>query len=122
MIKIDQWSVIKKGADPYMAPEQLSIQIEGISYGHPRFEDGIRVLTSPVVKVAGRVVKTRNTEYLLGDVDPEYMDWYRLNCPNREFDPENPIVVVSKENDRDDDQGSERTCGEAEGSPSRSGL
>lgn len=56
----------------------------GRAYGHPRFADGERVITSPIVELRdGRVVTHSGTFYELGQVDLNALtDAFAIN---REF-------------------------------------
>ena len=45
---------------------RLGDLLHGQVYGHPRFTDGERVITSRIIHDMGAVVETKNTLYLLG--------------------------------------------------------
>lgn len=71
---IRNWSVVcTEEFDPYKAPEMYAAKIAGEVYGHHKYEDGHKIITSRVVGVEGNSVLTKSgSTYELGDVDPEY--------------------------------------------------
>jgi hypothetical protein len=93
MPTINNWSIIYTPIDQYKPREMYPIKIHGTVADHPKFYEGEEITTSGVESAAGRVVKTRNSEYVLGDVDPKYLEWYRTEYPDRTFDPENPLQI-----------------------------
>jgi hypothetical protein len=85
-INITNWSV---GSDAYDAPELKVIRLMGT------LESGKRIITSPVVDVAGRSVRTASgSVYLLGDIAPDYLQWMQEN--NMPYDHEQPIKAVQR--------------------------
>ncbi len=90
---IDNWSIVYTPIDEYKPREMYPIQLHGTVSGHPNFPDGEEITTSGVESSAGRVVRTKNTEYALGDVDPKYLEWYLSEHPDRTFDPDNPLQI-----------------------------
>lgn len=71
-IKLENWSVIT-AADPYMAPEMMSLHLQGNVFNDSRREDNTNVVTSKVIgQRNGRVVTNSGSEYELGGVDPNY--------------------------------------------------
>lgn len=93
MVRIENWSAIRIPLDMYKPAELSPLQVRGLVYGHPKFANGDDIITSALVRSEGRVVCTRNTEYILGQVDPDYLEWYRLTHPDQPFDPENPFYI-----------------------------
>ena len=72
MLRLEQWSIINTGS-PYAGPELVSQRLHGRVYGHPRFDDGEWVTTSPIKAVEDGVVTTYSgSQYELGEVDPQY--------------------------------------------------
>jgi len=68
---LEKWAMIM--ADPFQAPEIATAVLNGLVYGHPRHHDGKRVSTSRVKgKRDGRVVTFSGSEYILGEVAPNY--------------------------------------------------
>ena len=83
MKNLENWSVTLRG-DYYTPPEACSKCLQGLN------EDGFNIVTSPIVAVNGRVVTTYSgSVYLLGTVDPNYLDWLKDN--NMPYDEVNPI-------------------------------
>lgn len=74
MIRIENWSVCVNQDNVYVAPETQRKHLEGEVYGHPSFADGQFIKTSSltVLDMENNCAKTRNTEYTLGKIDPEY--------------------------------------------------
>ena len=77
MIRIENWSIVQLGFDPYRPPEAQEQALHGTVYGHPGFGDGEEVTTSSIVSGAtcdGRItVRTRSgSEYELGEVSADY--------------------------------------------------
>lgn len=90
MYQIDNYSVTSK-SDPYLPPELAHKQIQGQVKNHPAYKDGTKIITSDIIAVNGRVVKTANSEYELLTPDPKWLDWMKER--DIKFDPERPIRV-----------------------------
>lgn len=75
--KLQNWSVIGYGIDPYKAPEQAVIVLSGIVTDHPKLDDGTEICTSPLkmISVRNKVAVTTNTTYQLGEPSPEFVQW-----------------------------------------------
>ena len=86
MARLENWSVGTK--DPYTPPEYA--RVSGTVYGHPRFQDGEFITLSTVIEVNGIVIRTKNTTYLLGEPDAEYVRW----CLDNGYD--RPITITLK--------------------------
>ena len=97
MVRLENWSAIRIPLDMYKPADMSPLQVRGLVYGHPNFRDGDDIVTSRLVRAEGRQVWTVNTKYILGEVDPDYLEWYRAGHPGREFDPDNPIYVQQEE-------------------------
>ena len=66
MKRIENWSVTPCPRNPYLAPELRPQCLQGICKGQG-------ILTSPIVSASrDETIWTMNTEYELGEVDPEY--------------------------------------------------
>lgn len=78
MIKLENWSV-RGDSSPYVAPEQRTLILRGEVYGHPRFEDGEVIWTSPIVSVDCRIIATKNSVYELGGVEQVFLRWCSEN-------------------------------------------
>jgi len=91
IVHIDDWSVIESIENPYKAPEQAYICLNGKVYDHPRHQSGKRVISTKVVKSQGRTVETENTHYVLGDINGGYKKW--LDSVGVEFDELNPVKL-----------------------------
>ena len=72
-IVMQNWALFSLSQNPYQAPEVMGQALGGEVYGHPRHKDGKRVITSRIIEKGNGIVKTLNTTYILGDVDPEYL-------------------------------------------------
>ena len=85
MKRIENWSVTLCPRNPYLAPELRPQCLQGICEGQD-------ILTSPIVSAScDETIWTMNTEYELGEVDPEYEAEYpnargRLFSSLRSFD------------------------------------
>jgi len=76
MPRIESWSVAG-GGDPYTAPELRTLHLQGIVYGHPKFEEGHPIVTTPIIGIAdGGVVTKSGSVYQLGAVDTMYEDQF----------------------------------------------
>lgn len=72
MPRLESWSVTG-GNNPYTAPELRTLHLQGMVYGHPMFDEGHPVLTTPIVSVVDdRVVTKSGSIYELGEVDAAY--------------------------------------------------
>jgi hypothetical protein len=91
-VKLQDWAVRPRYKDPFMAPEHNPNCLEGLVEGHPRKEDGKRVLTTPIVESEGRIVTTRSgTKYRLGRVSRKYRRW--LTKEGLAYNPRQPIKI-----------------------------
>jgi hypothetical protein len=72
-IKLRYWALVGSRS-PYDAPElNTGVKLIGDCYGHFFHQDGTNIVTSTVLRhVRGNVFATRNNEYELLEVDPEY--------------------------------------------------
>ena len=91
MIKIDNWSTTDT-IGPYDAPELSRLRLHGMVFGHPRFPDGKEVRTSSIQNVNGRVIKTRNSIYKLGRIDPGFRKFLKIERPK--WDWRKPITII----------------------------
>jgi len=92
MITLNNWSTTTINNDPYLAPELRKIHLQGKVTGHPCFPDGHQITTTRIIDADGLVVKTKNTTYHLGTIDPGFEAWLAEHRPD--FDPENPITII----------------------------
>jgi hypothetical protein len=92
-VRIENWSV-GEDADPYTPPECKRPLLQGEVFGHPSFPDGTFIRTSSIVSASpdGTLVRTRNNEYVLGAVQPEYREWLRINRP--EWNEKHPFTTL----------------------------
>lgn len=88
-IKINNWWVT--ATNLYLAPEVSGeICLCGKALNHP-IKGEKDVITSRIVSVKGRTVKTRSgSTYVLGRIKPEFREWLKENRP--EWDWRNPIM------------------------------
>ena len=85
-VVLNNWSVIGHsvvGSLPYCPPEAVRLCLAGEVVGHPSFDDGHYVTTSPLVGSGpvrdGMIVETANTLYMLKGVCPKYKAWCDAN-------------------------------------------
>ena len=96
-VRIENWSVVADQSDPFKAPEARPVCLHGKAYGHPNFDDGAEITTSPILGVSPenpREIRTHSRVYLLGEVDPGYVE-YRSSI-GLGFDPDHPVVFGKK--------------------------
>lgn len=88
---LKEWAVVLSYKNPFLPPEANPICLAGKVYGHPRFDDGHSVRTSPVIGANGREISTESgSVYLLeGSPEQEYLDY--LQSIGKEYDADNPI-------------------------------
>lgn len=74
MIRLENWSVCVNQDNVYVAPENQVKHLEGEVYGHPNFVDGQFIKTSSLtlLDIENNYARTKNTEYVLRQIDPEY--------------------------------------------------
>lgn len=81
-IRITNWAVVGD-ADSFTAPELIKYALTGIVTGHPKKEDGERVITSWIVGHKGRRVNTYSgSVYTLGSISPKYRKFLKKKVPN----------------------------------------
>ena len=74
---LHNWSVVATGGS-YTAPECRSFCLQGEVFGHSRFPEGSSIVTSRIVGVSGRVIKTHSgSKYCLGRIDLGYRKFLR---------------------------------------------
>lgn len=96
-VRLEQWSIsgLWPGwqAPNGSQPDYLEIKLNGEVYGHDRFDDGERVSSSVILNVQGRKIETHNTIYILGEIDPKYLQWcIDQGCHVPTVDE--PIIVI----------------------------
>jgi hypothetical protein len=84
--KINNWSVVFDSS-PYSAPELSVRRLQGFKEGSTK-----AVTTSEIQDADGNLVRTRNSIYVLGQPDPEYLSWLSEN--NIKFNPISPIKII----------------------------
>jgi hypothetical protein len=76
-MKLENWSIVQEELNPYQPPEMHRQCLHGKVYHHPDHADGTEITTSVIVDAHNRIVTTRSgSEYILGEVDPEYEKQY----------------------------------------------
>ena len=92
---LENWQVAYETQDPYCPPECNGRILIGTVTGHSRHKDGTQIQTSRLTATEGRMVTTHSgTRYRLGEPSTGYRDWLRDHNPD--WDPENPITLVTK--------------------------
>jgi hypothetical protein len=79
-VKLEDWAVVpslNSGSYQALRPGNLLV---GRAFGHQRIETGKFIFTSPILRVdiENRLVETRNTRYLLGEISEEYKAWIKV--------------------------------------------
>jgi hypothetical protein len=79
-VKLEDWAVVpglNSGSYQALRPGNLLV---GRAFGHQRIEKGKFIFTSPIVRVdiENKLVETRNTRYLLGEISEEYKAWIKV--------------------------------------------
>ncbi len=72
-MRLENWAVVSKRFDPYAAPELRRRQVRGEVFQSKKFPDGSVITTSDVVAFKAGKVITANSEYELGDINPDYL-------------------------------------------------
>jgi len=75
---LEDWAVVGN-SNPYTAPENRTQSLKGVVSGHPFHADGERVRTSAIQEVCGNLVVTYSRKYILGNPNPEYVQWCKDN-------------------------------------------
>ena len=92
VMKLNNWSVVYAGGDPYTPPECRTRSLYGIVDNHPKLGSGVPVTTSTIVSAKGRIVRTFSGScYQLGKPSKDYLIWLKTN--NIRMDEENPIRI-----------------------------
>lgn len=95
IVRLENWSVREGMFGLYRNSTAIlqsdgGVSFSGLVYGHPKFHDGDGpIYTTRVIMTNGKKAVTKNTQYDLGDVNPEYDEWMKENHPEG-WDPENP--------------------------------
>lgn len=90
-MELKNWAVITND-NGYTAPEAIVKQLSGYVYGHSKFLDGQHVVTSKIIDVNGRVVKTTSGSfYVLEEPHPSYLKFLDKN--NIKYSPDIPISL-----------------------------
>ena len=85
LIKLKGWSVVGDAG-----PVRLG-RLSGEAYGHPRFDYGTPIVSTPIKDAQGRYITTvSGSLYYLEDACEEYLSWL-VEIEYENFDPENPI-------------------------------
>ena len=92
-VKLENWYLTSDILyDICKAPEQRKYVLFGEAYGHPNFDDGEKVYSTHILAINGINIETKNTNYVLGDVDVTYSLWCEEN--NIQIDAKNPIKII----------------------------
>ena len=79
-VKLENWYITSDGIrSPYKAPELHQPVLHGNAYGHPKFDDGDIIFSTPIVSINGKYIETKNTIYELGKIDSGYLNWCTKN-------------------------------------------
>ena len=94
---LENWSLQR--TDKYAPPEAagLSLVAVGIVSGHPKHEDGEKIMTASVLSSSGRIIDTISEQrYKLGEPDPKWLEWLEENGMSLP-DPDNPVKFMTGE-------------------------
>ncbi len=92
--RLRNWSTCGgANANPYAAPEQLSLHLQGEVYGNPNFPDGDHIITSAVDSSERRLVTTRSGSKYLLDGDPDPMFAQAMEDSGYVLDLNDPIKI-----------------------------
>ena len=74
--RLENWELrFYAEGDEWSPPETRRLSLAGEVYGHPNWEDGHFITTSPIMRDAGPgLIKTINSVYELGNPNPEYIE------------------------------------------------
>ena len=89
---INNWSTTRTCSDPYKAPEQSSLKLQGEVTGYPGLDGEHHITTSKIIAAEGLLVTCESRIYELGTIDPGFTDWLKKNRPD--WDPDNPITII----------------------------
>lgn len=90
VVLLEDWSVVYKHfGTPYSAPETREAILYGKVDNHPFQDDGEYVYTTAPIASVGLEVETRNTIYVLGRANENYVEWCAKN--DIKCDPMNPF-------------------------------
>ena len=92
LVRLEEWSFVS--TDPCVAPELQNPRIRGVVYCHPknRFTDGTRIVTGDIIDFEGKIFRTKNTTYQLGEPEQAYREWLKERRPD--WDPDNPAKYI----------------------------
>jgi hypothetical protein len=79
-VTLEDWAVVpspNSGSYQALRPGNFLV---GRAFGHQRIETGKFIFTSPIVRVdiEDKLVETRNSRYLLGQISEEYKAWIKM--------------------------------------------
>lgn len=94
--RIENWEVVGKIASTYSSPESATMHIKGEIYGHPKYGEGEKVVTSKIVETDGKLIKTFYHNYELGHPHERYSQWY-LEKHGKEININAPFPLVKNE-------------------------
>lgn len=67
----------------FQDPEAEKVYLYGTVYNHPnaKLEDGMPIVTTEIAsfKAGDKKAKTLNTEYTLGEINKDFIDWMKAN-------------------------------------------
>lgn len=93
-VRIEDWSITGETRNCYYPCSPIRY-LQGYVFGHPHRKDGTHVTTSRIDTVEGRRVTTRNTTYILGEPDQEFVKWCKEKGCHIPTEDE-PIKTIEK--------------------------
>lgn len=81
MPTLEEWAVAIYSQNAYAAPEDGVPCLSGRVFGHPKIEEGHRVLTSDLIalNVVRHLALTKSRFYSLGKPSEDWLDWLVTN-------------------------------------------
>lgn len=78
---IEDWSIVKRTANPYQAPELGVTCLQGYVYNDMRAGDGEAISTSVIrnIDLKSSTAQTRNTKYELGTICDKFESYMKDN-------------------------------------------
>jgi len=109
-VKLENWAVCFLPQDAFGAAAAggtIPGRLTGEVFGHPRFDDGNPITSTPITEAEGRLITTKSgTVYELGKAKEDYVE-FTHNIPGKEdwdFDGDTPVVLRDKDEIDDEKQ------------------
>lgn len=87
VVFIDHWYLT--APNPYQPLSAGNSAVVGICHGHPHHRDGNEIVTGNIISATGLTFSTHNTDYQLGQPQPQYLEWLKTN--GYQYRSDNPL-------------------------------